>query len=489
MRQGIRTVVALETQDMEEAIVKARKLQEQPMLLAPEEARLEVKGFIEYKLKHNEYSRFSAENKSLTLYRFVKGQGARKLDQITTAHVQKFYESEIERVTESTAQGYILTIRSFFNYLVGERKVLRSNPATTVKMKEWDYGHRVKFCTPEDRDLLLNGLTTVPTAILLPETVAMLGFVLHAGFESGLRRNEIIEARPEWFGLKMKSMRVQQTDTFVPKDREARPIPLTDSFIRFLKNYPFSGKWCIAPEVERGKSRYRYDFISPFKKYLAYLGQKTGKDFSWVTPHVMRHTFASILIQNGESLTKVSIWMGDDPRVTRRHYDAASPDPLTIFVSSQGTDVIEGLKLADTIGLMRSPVTAVALGLVEGAGILLLAMATKRIVYPSAILSTAGLWDLPFLHPTVRPGMGLHRASRTGDRLDLQVADRMRELVVNSGGKLPSFLADPDAEPQLFDASAAIRVGLADAIIDGPLRLLKKPKINLHAKPGNYPQL
>jgi len=43
MRQGIRTVVALETQDMEEAIVKARKLQEQPMLW-PEEARLEVKA-------------------------------------------------------------------------------------------------------------------------------------------------------------------------------------------------------------------------------------------------------------------------------------------------------------------------------------------------------------------------------------------------------------------------------------------------------------
>ena len=171
--------------------------------------------------------------------------------------------------------------------------------------------------------------------------------------------------------------------------------------------------------------------------------------------------------------------------------DAASPDPITIFVSCQGADVIEGLKLADTIGLMRSPVTAVALGWVEGAGILLLAVATKRIVYPNCILSTGGLWDLPFMHPTVRAGMGLHHASRAGDRLDLQVAERMHELVVNSGNKLPSFLADPNAEPQLFDASATIRVGLADAIIDGPLRLLKKAKtkINLHAKPGNHPQL
>jgi integrase len=148
----------------------------------------------------------------------------------------------------------------------------------------------------------------------------MMGFVVHAGFEAGLRRNEIVEARPSWFSIGGRSLRVQKTETFRPKDREARAIPLTDVFIAFLERYPMDGTWCIASEVERGKSRYRYDFIRPFNLYLDFMGRELEQDLSWVTPHVMRHTFGSLLAIAGESLAKISEWMGDDPRVTDRHY-------------------------------------------------------------------------------------------------------------------------------------------------------------------------
>jgi hypothetical protein len=80
------------------------------------------------------------------------------------------------------------------------------------------------------------------------------------------------------------------------------------------------GTWCIASEVQRGKSRYRYDFIHPFNLYLEFMSREFGQDLSWITPHVMRHTFGSLLAIAGESLAKISEWMGDDPRVTDRHY-------------------------------------------------------------------------------------------------------------------------------------------------------------------------
>src|SRR5277367_6427632 len=64
--------------------------------------------------------------------------------------------------------------------------------------------------------------------------------------------------------------------------------------------------------------------------------------------------------------------------------DAASAAPITIFVSSQGGDIVEALKLIDTIGLLRAPLTVVGLGLVEGAGVMLIAAATQRVLYPSA---------------------------------------------------------------------------------------------------------
>jgi len=91
-------------------------------------------------------------------------------------------------------------------------------------------------------------------------------------------------------------------------------------FLKFMEDYPLDGDFRIAPKIVRGKSRYRYDFIRPFRRYVDHVGKETGQDLSWLTPHIMRHTFGSLLAIAGESLAKISDWMGDDPRVTERHY-------------------------------------------------------------------------------------------------------------------------------------------------------------------------
>ena len=78
-----------------------------------------------------------------------------------------------------------------------------------------------------------------------------------------------------------------------------------------------NGTWCIAPEVQRGKSRYRYDFIRPFNLYLEFISRELEQDLSWVTPHVMRHVCSC---HRGRLGGKPWKWMGDDPRVTDRHY-------------------------------------------------------------------------------------------------------------------------------------------------------------------------
>jgi hypothetical protein len=55
--------------------------------------------------------------------------------------------------------------------------------------------------------------------------------------------NEIVEARPSWFSIRGRSLRVQKKETFRPKDREARAIPLTDVFIAFLEKYGSFGNF------------------------------------------------------------------------------------------------------------------------------------------------------------------------------------------------------------------------------------------------------
>ena len=45
----------------------------------------------------------------------------------------------------------------------------------------------------------------------------------------------------------------------------------------------------------------------------------------WVTPHIMRHTFASLLASAGVSIFKIAQWLGDDVRVTQKHYAKLLP--------------------------------------------------------------------------------------------------------------------------------------------------------------------
>ncbi|MGA9576222.1 MAG: hypothetical protein WBV90_01255, partial [Terrimicrobiaceae bacterium] len=311
MRGGVRKTIALETRDEDEAIHKALDLTNAPDLALGGTLEGEIESFIAFKLARNEFSRFSAENKSLTLKRFARWVGRTQIPSIKTGDLQRFYSEERNRVTESTAQGYMMCLRSFFGWLKNERKIIATNPATDISMGRWDYGTKTEYCQPELRDALLEGWRKIPIGIMSKEQARMIGFIMHAGFEAGLRRNEIVEARPSWFLIKGRSLRVQKTETFRPKDREARAIPLTDVFIAFLEKYPMDGTWCIAPEIQRGKSRYRYDFIRPFNLFVEFIGKELEQDLSWVTPHVMRHTFGSLLAIAGESLAKISEWMGD----------------------------------------------------------------------------------------------------------------------------------------------------------------------------------
>ena len=155
--------------------------------------------------------------------------------------------------------------------------------------------------------------------------------------------------------------------------------------------------------------------------------------------------------------------------------DADSDKDITVFLSCQGGNLIEGLKLVDTVGLLRSRLTAVGLGLIEGAAVVLLASAHQRVLFSSTLVSTAGLWDLPHLHPEARPGIGLHQSLSVRE----QLRDRLTERLNASAHSWGSLL-DSDEAPRLLTASQCLELGLADAIVEGPNRILQRFKRKEH---------
>jgi integrase len=134
-----------------------------------------------------------------------------------------------------------------------------------------------------------------------------------------MRALEIVEAVPWWFDLRAGQVHMRKTPTMKFKDREERTIPLTAEFNRFLKRYGLRQPFMLHPENQHGLNRYRYDFTRPFRLYMKAQG------CPWVTPHIMRHTFASLLASRGESIYQIAVWMGDDVRVVQKHYAKLLP--------------------------------------------------------------------------------------------------------------------------------------------------------------------
>ncbi len=71
---------------------------------------------------------------------------------------------------------------------------------------------------------------------------------------------------------------------------------MADDFYKFLQEFGLHEPFMIQSDVVQGKGDYRYDFRKPFMEYMESI------EFDWVTPHVMRHTFASLLASKGVSL-------------------------------------------------------------------------------------------------------------------------------------------------------------------------------------------
>jgi ATP-dependent Clp protease protease subunit len=163
--------------------------------------------------------------------------------------------------------------------------------------------------------------------------------------------------------------------------------------------------------------------------------------------------------------------------------DQESNKEITIYVSSRGGDILEGLKLIDAIRLMRSRVVCVALGLTEGAGVLLLTASSKRIMFPSAVVTTAGLWELPHQHRETRQPIGLHGEVDARQILISKIKKQVEQIIAEMPRKIPSFLADPTQPPRLFSAEESIEAGIADAIVTGAERQLIKPppKVEIYA--------
>jgi site-specific recombinase XerD len=334
---GKRQAFSLGTDDLSKAIREAAKIRSGESGVKIESGLLiehAVKEFVDYMVSHKHWSLNSGASGSNVLDNFAKWCGKVTPERITMDKIQAWYDDRRMTVTTNTAHSQLMRVSSFFNWARDVKQCVRVNPVV-VKNKKTKFlsdtktlhldpltkGVREDFCPRELRDRLI---AECPREDLK--------FVLFCGFHAGLRKEEIVEAVPWWFHLDTRKLELRKTPTIQFKDKEERTIPMTSAFIEFIRGYGLRAPFMLHPENpprkvinnKRDGWRYRYDFRRPFQEYMEAQG------CPWVTPHIMRHTFASLLASKGRSIFKIAMWLGDDVKTVHKHYAKLSPNDMDI---------------------------------------------------------------------------------------------------------------------------------------------------------------
>lgn len=147
--------------------------------------------------------------------------------------------------------------------------------------------------------------------------------MLHLAVCAGLRVSELIGLQIDDIALPSMSIRVRG------KGRRERAIPLWKVTATALRAWLAIRETAPAPEVfvnARGEPMSRWGFAYVLKKHVA-TAQYDCPSLSnkQVSPHVLRHTCAMIVLQATQDIRKVSLWLGHANLATTEIYTRADP--------------------------------------------------------------------------------------------------------------------------------------------------------------------
>ena len=140
--------------------------------------------------------------------------------------------------------------------------------------------------------------------------------------------------------------------------------------------------------------------------------------------------------------------------------------PITLFINSPGGNVNSGLAVYDTIRLMKSPVTAIVMGIAASMAsiILLAAEKERRFMLPSSrIMIHDCSWG--------NRNMGGYKPHEVEEELKQlkNTNARLLSITAERCGKSVKQVAKVTMNDRYFDTKEAIDFGLIDAVLDNDL--------------------
>lgn len=230
----------------------------------------------------------------------------------------EYIKSEVKKgISLSTQSHLISTLKGFYRYLIAEGKT-DFNPITGIDFpKKWKV--LPKYLTIEQ---VLSLLET-------PDMTTILGIrdkaILELMYGTGLRISEVTHLKNDNLYLEENFIRI------LGKGNKERVIPLGEKAKKYLEIYLKESRCKILKDNQiphvflnrKGRKLSRQGLWKIIKSY----GQKTGIS-RILTPHTLRHSFATHLVEKGADLRSVQLMLGHSSISTTEIYTYISKDKV-----------------------------------------------------------------------------------------------------------------------------------------------------------------
>lgn len=221
--------------------------------------------------------------------------------------IQK-YISTIQDKTSRTINHYITVINSFYTFLVGDG-IITENPCTNIKSPKLEKKLPV-FLTEEEVDKLLDINLNTPYDY---RNKAMLELL----YATGLRITELCNLKITDVDINNALVRV------FGKGKKERIIPVSDYALSHLEKYYKNYRNDILQDkisdylfISNTKTKIsRQGFFKIIKKECKRVGIEKN-----VSPHVLRHSFATHLLKHGADLRVIQELLGHEDISTTQIY-------------------------------------------------------------------------------------------------------------------------------------------------------------------------
>ena len=236
--------------------------------------------------------------------------------------IDKYIQYLKDTYSSSTIMRNISALKQFFQFLIDE-KIITQNPTEKIHMKKKNI-QLPKILTENEMKKLLNFFKSRKKSLKLK-------CMIHILYAAGLRISELIS-------LKLSSiLYIEETNEMsliiIGKGNKERIVPLypiaVSTILDYIKTIDKKSGFLFPSKSKTGHIA-RQSFARMLKK----VARSVGIDPKKISPHVIRHAFATHLLEHGADLLTIQKLLGHKNIATTQIYTHVTQNKIKNIVEA-----------------------------------------------------------------------------------------------------------------------------------------------------------